>query len=67
MRLLHEIMRLHPATFQLLEEFPLHLEYGIPGYFGKVWLWKFTGELPGGPSEIPVVIPTADLSIQPGS
>jgi hypothetical protein len=67
MKLLHEIMRLHPATFQLLEEFPLHLEYGIPGYFGKVWLWKFTGELPGGPSEIPVVIPTADLSIQPGS
>jgi Dolichyl-phosphate-mannose-protein mannosyltransferase len=67
MKFLHEIMRSHPATFQLLGEFPLHLEYGIPGYFGKVWLWKFTGELPGGPSEIPVVVPTADLSIKPGS
>jgi hypothetical protein len=67
MRFLDQIMRSHPATFQLLGEFPLHLEYGNPGYFGKLWLWKFTGELPSGPSEIPVVIPTADLSIEPGS
>jgi hypothetical protein len=65
MRLLDKTMRSHPATFQLLGKFPLHLEYGLPGYFGQVWLWKFTEELPGGPSEIPVVIPTADLTIEP--
>jgi len=41
------------------------LEYGTPGYFGRIWLWKFTGKLPRGPSEIPVVVPTADLSIEP--
>jgi hypothetical protein len=58
-------MRSQPATYQLLGEFALHLEYGLPGYFGKVWLWKFTGQLPEGASEIPVVVPTADLSIVP--
>jgi hypothetical protein len=66
MKFLHKIMQSQPATFQLLESFPLSLEYGNPGYCGKVWLWKFTGKLPSGPSEIPVVIPTADLSIEPG-
>jgi hypothetical protein len=67
MILLDETMRSHPAAFQLLGQFPLHIQYGNPGYFGQVWLWKFKGELPGGPSEIPVVIPTADLSIKPGT
>jgi hypothetical protein len=66
MRLLDETMRSQPATFQLLGQFPLHLQYANPGYFGQIWLWKFQGELSGGPSEIPVVIPTADLSIEPG-
>ncbi len=67
MRLLDETIRSHSATFQLLGEFPLHLRDGFPGYSGRVWLWQFIGELPSGPSEIPVVIPTADLSIEPGS
>jgi dolichyl-phosphate-mannose-protein mannosyltransferase len=67
MRLLDETMRSHPASFQSLGEFPLHLQYGNPGYSGQVWLWKFTGELPRGPSEIPVIIPTANLSIEPGT
>jgi hypothetical protein len=65
MKLLHEITESHPASFQLIGKFPLRLEYGTPGYFGCVWLWKFTGKLPGGLSEIPVVVPTADLSIEP--
>jgi 4-amino-4-deoxy-L-arabinose transferase-like glycosyltransferase len=67
MKFLDEIMRSQPASFQLLGKFPVHFEYGNPGYSGNVWLWKFTGELPSGPSEIPVVIPTANLSIQPRS
>jgi hypothetical protein len=67
MKLLDETMRSRPTTFHLIEQFPLHLQYGIPGYFGRVWLWKFTGELPSGLSEIPVVIPTADLTIDPGA
>jgi len=67
MRLLDETIRSHSAIFQPLGEYPLRLQDGIPGYSGRVWLWKFTGELPSGPSEIPVVIPTADLSIEPGS
>jgi hypothetical protein len=65
MKLLDDIMRSHPASFRLLQEFPLRLDYGLPGFSGRVWLWQFTGELPSGPSEIPVVVPTADLSIQP--
>ena len=65
MKMLHEIAKLDPASFQLIRKFPLHLEYGTPGYFGSIWLWKFTGQLPSGPSEIPVVVPTADLSIEP--
>jgi hypothetical protein len=67
MRLLDETIRSHPAAFHLIREFPLHLEYGVPGYFGQARLWKFMGELPAGPSEIPVVIPTADLTIEPGA
>jgi hypothetical protein len=67
MKFLDETMRSHSAAFQLLGEFPLHLQYANPGYSGQVRLWKFTGELPGGPSEIPVVIPTANLSLEPGT
>jgi hypothetical protein len=65
MKMLDEITKSDPASFRLLRKFPLRLEYGTPGYFGRIWLWKFTGKLPSGPSEIPVVVPTADLSIEP--
>ncbi len=65
MKMLHEIAKSDPASFQLIRKFPLRLEYGTPGYFGRIWLWKFTGKLPSGPSEIPVVVPTADLNIEP--
>jgi hypothetical protein len=65
MKFLHDAVQSHPASFRLLEKFPLRLEYGVPGNWGRVWLWQFTGELPSGPSEIPVVVPTAGLSIEP--
>ena len=65
MILLHETLQSRPESFTLLAEFPLLIEYGIPGYTGKVFLWEFLGELPEGPSEIPIHIPTADMQLKP--
>jgi len=64
MVLLHDTLRSQPNRFLLLAEFPLLSEQGIVAYRGKVFLWEFRGELPDGPSEIPVQIPTADMHIK---
>ncbi len=61
--LLDSVMRSQPANFVAVGQFPLHVEYSPPGYDGQVFLWRFTGELPQGPSELPVVIPTAGWTV----
>ncbi len=65
MILLHETLQSRPESFILLAEFPLSIEYGTPGYAGKIFVWEFLGELPEGPSELPIHIPTADMQLKP--
>ena len=60
MVLLHDTVQSQAGSFALIGEFPLLVEFGTPSHFGQVFLWKFLGELPEGPSEIPVIVPTAN-------
>lgn len=59
-------VRQFPDRFRKLEEFPLEIEW-TPGHrkTARAFLWEFTGELPPGPSDLPVVIPTAGLKLEP--
>jgi len=53
-----------PQHFTLIDRFELVFEDGGRRK-GEVYLWRFTGKLPPGLSEIPIVIPTAQWSFQP--
>ena len=65
MALAHKAAVSLPQSFGLVEEFPLHIHFVRGrGTNVRVYLWEYRGELPEGPSEIPVVIPTADLILQ---
>jgi len=46
------------GTFELVTDFARHHRW-------QVCLWRYRGKLPPGPSEIPVVIPTAGMTFQP--
>jgi hypothetical protein len=67
MALLHQVVRSRSDAFVLVDEHPLRLHYGKLITNCKVFIWKYTGELPAGASEIPVVVPTADMVFQPGT
>lgn len=62
---LDKIARSNPQDFTLVRSFPLIREYTKPGSSWQVFLWQYMGELPPTPSELPVVIPTADMEIPP--
>ena len=64
---LDQIARSHPNDFTLVQTFPLLREYTKPGNSWEVFLWRYLGELPQTPSELPVLIPTADMEIRPPS
>lgn len=63
---LDTLARSQPENFALIKTFPLLREYSRPGGSWEVSLWKFLGELPAQ-SDLPVVIPTADMELQPPS
>jgi hypothetical protein len=65
MNFLHSVVKSRPDAFALIAEFPLEVHYSISHTRGQVFVWRFTGGLADGPSEIPVVVPTAGLTIQP--
>ena len=66
MLLAHEVAQSLPESFALQGKYPLSLsyadDYGNAGPLTfQVYVWQFLEELPTGPSELPVVVPTADL------
>jgi 4-amino-4-deoxy-L-arabinose transferase-like glycosyltransferase len=66
MVLAHRVAESHPERFALIGEFPLFLQIGGKGSRRFVYIWEYLGVLPPGPSEIPVVIPTANLQFKLG-
>jgi hypothetical protein len=51
-----------PNQFAVVDSFPVRLD-GVN--IGQVCIWRYLGELPAGPSELPVTIPTAGIIIKP--
>jgi hypothetical protein len=51
--------------FDLLANSPLGIEEREIRH-GRIFVWEFLGELPEGPSELPIRIPTADLLLGAG-
>jgi len=66
MILAHRVAESHPERFALIGKFPLLLQIGGNGSRRLIYLWEYLGVLPPGPSEIPVVIPTANLKFKVG-
>lgn len=63
MLLAHDVARSLPESFALVGKYPLLINFDHTPFRGQLFVWKFTGELPNGPSELPVVVPTADMVI----
>lgn len=63
MALAHRTAGSRPEQFILLGQFPLAIDYGGPVRSGPVFVWRFTGELPAGVSELPIFVPTARLTL----
>ena len=63
--LVHDTLSGLPEQFTLIDQFSLTRSAGRRGPHCNVHLWQFRGELPPGPSEIPIVIPTASLTLLP--
>jgi hypothetical protein len=60
-RLAHDVATQRPQHFEMFDSFPIRIDYGGRERCSKVFLWRFKGELPSGPCDIPVVIPTAGM------
>lgn len=68
MRLVDDTVRAHPELFRPVGVFPVSVGYvnGIHAAAGgDVWVWEYLGEVADGPPELPVVVPTAGLSLRP--
>lgn len=61
MILAHDVVSSDPDRFALLGRFPLWRNIHWPGRKATVYLWQYLEDLPDGPSELPVVIPTAGV------
>jgi 4-amino-4-deoxy-L-arabinose transferase-like glycosyltransferase len=66
MVLAHQVAGAHSDQFRPIGTFPLVKQYNGRGLHGQVFLWEFVGDLPEGPDELPVVIPTAGLQLPGG-
>jgi hypothetical protein len=66
MVLAHQVAGSLTDQFRPIDAFPLLKQFNGRGLHGQVFLWEFVGELPQGPDELPVVIPTAGLRL-PGA
>ena len=67
MVLAHGAAVANAGLFRLVAEQPIIHQYEGVGWKGSLLLWEYTGELPEGPSDLPVVVPTASMEILPGS
>jgi hypothetical protein len=59
--LLRSVISHRRDLFQAAGEFPLRMYLNPPGENYRVSIWRYSGELPPGPSALPVLIPTAGL------
>jgi hypothetical protein len=66
MELLHRVASSGGDKFRLLWEGGLLYEPWKPARHGRLFLWEYQGELPEGPSELPVLIPTAGMELSSG-
>jgi 4-amino-4-deoxy-L-arabinose transferase-like glycosyltransferase len=55
----------HSGAFQLLDQVRLVDGMSKDGSVAQALLWEYTGELPEGPSDLPIVIPTMGLTFEP--
>jgi Dolichyl-phosphate-mannose-protein mannosyltransferase len=61
--LAHETVMSLSSLFRAIANFDLLVDFGGGGRHHRIFLWEYQGELPEGPSELPVVIPTAKLTL----
>lgn len=61
MVLAHNWAKCNPDKFRMIETFPLILHK--PENCRQLFLWEYLGQLPAGKSELPVIIPTAELEL----
>ncbi len=65
MELAHRVVMSLPEKFSLIEQANLVFDFEQHRE-AKVFLWRYTGDLPLGESELPVVIPTAKITMDSG-
>jgi hypothetical protein len=68
MRLVHATMIAHPEQFESLGRYPLVVDYvqhAHSNYGGEVQVWRNRLPVLAGPPDLPIIIPTAGMSIQP--
>jgi hypothetical protein len=61
----HDIARSSNEGFRFVKQFPLLIQYGGLGRNCGIFVWEYLGDLPDGPSELEVRIPTAKMSLIP--
>jgi hypothetical protein len=66
MVLAHQLACLLSEQFRMIGTYPLLKQWDGRGLRGQVIVWEFRGDLPEGPAELPVVIPTAGLEFPGG-
>jgi hypothetical protein len=64
MTLAHDTTKSHSTEFAPKGRFLVTIGWGRPRH-GWVYVWEYKGELPDGPSELSVRVPTAGLEIEP--
>ncbi len=66
--LAHTTVVAHPERFRHVGTFPVTVGYvaGVHrSHSGHVWVWEVLGEVADGPPDIPVLIPTAGMTLRP--
>jgi hypothetical protein len=64
MVLAHTTVLGRPGEFRRVGEAPLLVQYNRPGRALRVVIWEYLGNLPDGPSTLPVIIPTAGMKLE---
>ena len=65
MKLAHEVAESSGDEFRLVLSAPLVVELSRWPRTINLFLWEYLGELPPGPSELRILIPTANMKLDP--